>query len=193
MSVSSGTKAENTGGNPFLRILCLPFSLLFQGIRALFRGLIGGIYDLFAHRKEEIIYRDLLEGDYFDYTLEEILQSVDVMDGYDFENFSAALLGRKGFEKIEVTKGSGDQGVDIIAEKEEIVYAFQCKNFSTKLGNTPIQEVAAGRVFYNCHVGVVLTNSFFTEGAEDLAKANMILLWDRSKLEKMVSEVLERS
>ena len=193
MSGRSGTRAQNSGGNAFLRILCLPFSLLFQGLRVLFRGMIGGIYDLFAHRKEEIIYRDLLEGDYFDYTLEEILQAVDVMDGYDFENFSAALLRRRGFEKIEVTKGSGDQGVDITAEKEEIVYAFQCKNFSTKLGNTPIQEVAAGRVFYNCHVGVVLTNSFFTEGAEELAKANMILLWDRNKLEKMVSEVLERS
>ncbi len=39
------------------------------------------------------------------------------MDGYQFEEQCAIILKRKHFSKIEVTKSSGDQGVDIIAFK----------------------------------------------------------------------------
>ena len=39
------------------------------------------------------------------------------MDGYQFEEQCAIILKRKHFSKIEVTKSSGDQGVDIIAYK----------------------------------------------------------------------------
>ena len=39
------------------------------------------------------------------------------MDGYEFEYQCAKILRQKHFSKIEVTKSSGDQGVDIIAYK----------------------------------------------------------------------------
>ena len=47
------------------------------------------------------------------------------------------------------------------------------------------KEIAAGKNFYHCHVGVVMTNSTFTKGARDLAEANNVLLWDYDELEKM--------
>ena len=112
--------------------------------------------------------------------------SIDKMNGHEFEYFCANLLRKNGFSDVNVTKGSGDQGVDILAKKDGIKYAIQCKNYSSHLGNTPVQEVNAGKIYYNCHVGVVMTNSRFTSGAQKLAQATGVLLWDRSKLLQMI-------
>jgi len=43
--------------------------------------------------------------------------NVDNMDGLSFECFVATLLEHEGFTRVEITKGSGDFGVDIIATK----------------------------------------------------------------------------
>lgn len=114
--------------------------------------------------------------------------NIDEMDGHEFEYFCADILRKNGFNDVIVTKGSGDQGVDILATKDCIKYAVQCKNYSSPLGNTPVQEVNAGKTFYGCHVGVVMTNSSFTSGAKDLAQATGVLLWDRSVLQEMNSK-----
>lgn len=37
------------------------------------------------------------------------------MDGYQYEKKCAELLKAKGFSKVQVTPGSGDQGIDVIA------------------------------------------------------------------------------
>lgn len=113
---------------------------------------------------------------------------VDAMEGHEFEHFIADLLKRLGYVNVEVTKGSGDQGVDVLAEKDGIRYAIQCKNYTNPLGNTPIQEVAAGKDYYNCHIGVVVTNSYFTVGGKELASRTRVLLWDRDILQKMIEE-----
>lgn len=114
------------------------------------------------------------------------IANIDGMEGHEFEYYCANLLKKNGFIDVEVTRGSGDQGVDIIACKSGIKYAIQCKNYATRLGNTPVQEVSAGRLFYNCHVGVVMTNSTFTQSAHDLANSTNVLLWDRSALQQLM-------
>jgi hypothetical protein len=111
---------------------------------------------------------------------------IDGMDGHEFEHFCAELLRKNGFSDVKVTPGSGDQGVDILAEKGGVKYAIQCKNYASPLSNTPVQEVSAGKMFYNCHVGVVMTNSTFTPGAKTLAQATGVLLWDRSVVQNMM-------
>ena len=114
------------------------------------------------------------------------INNIDFMTGLEFESFCANLLKKNRFYNVKVTKGSGDQGVDVLAEKDGIKYAIQCKFYSTPLGNTPIQEVVAGKSFYDCHVGVVMTNSTFTPGAKELAKATNTLLWDGKKLDEFL-------
>ena len=114
------------------------------------------------------------------------VSSIDGMEGHDFEWFCADLLRKNGFSEVGVTRCSGDQGVDVLATKDGIKYAIQCKNYSSSLGNTPIQEVNAGKIFYRCHVGVVMTNSRFTPGARELAEATGTLLWDRTDLQNMM-------
>lgn len=106
----------------------------------------------------------------------------DSMDGHQFEYFCAEVLSKNGYENIEVTKGSGDQGIDVLAEKDGIKYAVQCKCYSSDIGNKAVQEAFSGKTFYNCHVAVVLTNRYFTTSAKELAEKNSVLLWDRDKL-----------
>lgn len=111
---------------------------------------------------------------------------IDRMEGPKFEQFIVELLCRLGYENVRQTGGSGDQGVDVLAEKDGVQYAIQCKRYSHALGNTPIQEVNAGRQHYGCHVGVVVTNNYFTVGAKELASSCKVLLWDRDKLVSML-------
>lgn len=107
------------------------------------------------------------------------LMAIDLMEGLDFEYWCADLLTKMGYTNVEVTRGSGDQGVDVLAQKDGIKYAIQCKCYSSNLGNTPVQEINTGKVIYHCHVGVVMTNRYFTEGAKEAAEATGVLLWDR--------------
>jgi restriction system protein len=109
----------------------------------------------------------------------------DTMSGHDFESFCANLLERNGFFDVEVTKGSGDYGVDIIATKSGLKYAIQCKRHETNIGNSAVQEIFAGKSYYDCHQGAVLTNQYFTDSAKNAASKLGILLWDRDELERL--------
>ena len=114
------------------------------------------------------------------------INTVDGMDGHEFEYWCADLLRKNGFSDVKVTQGSGDQGVDVLAEKDGIRYAIQCKCYSSDLSNKPVQEVNAGKTIYHCPVGAVMTNRFFTSGAKEAAEATGVLLWDRNKLTELL-------
>ena len=113
---------------------------------------------------------------------------MDLMEGREFEYFCADLLRRKGFIEVEVTRGSGDYGIDILAEKDGVTYAIQCKCYTTPIGVKAIQEAYAGRDYYDRMVGVVMTNQYFTAPAVEAAKKLKILLWDRGYLDRMMEE-----
>lgn len=112
----------------------------------------------------------------------------DDMEGHDFEYFCADLLKKNGFLEVEVTKGSGDYGTDILAEKDGVTYAIQCKCYSDAVGVKAVQEAYAGRDYYDRMVGAVLTNQYFTDPAVKAAQKLKILLWDRGYLESMMEE-----
>lgn len=121
------------------------------------------------------------------YKLEKMLEfdSVDMMTGTEFEDWCIWVLENNGFDDVKKTGKAGDQGVDITAIKNEIHYAIQCKCYSSNLGNTPIQEVYAGKHMYDCQIGVVMTNRYFTQGATSLAQKTGVLLWDRNRIYDM--------
>lgn len=119
------------------------------------------------------------------------LETVDEMDGHAFERWCAILLKKIGFQNVEVTQGSGDQGVDILAIKDGIRYAIQCKCYSCDLGNKPVQEVNTGRAIYHCQIGAVMTNRHFTAGGKEAADATGILLWDRDWIQAALESTNE--
>ncbi len=113
---------------------------------------------------------------------------VDLMDGHEFERYCAELLRDHGFLEVEVTRGSRDYGVDILAQREGVSYAIQCKRYDGPVGVHAIQEAYAGRDYYDCMVGVVMTNQYFTAPAVEVASKLKVLMWDRDYLEALDSE-----
>ncbi len=116
------------------------------------------------------------------------LKQLDKMDGHQFEYACADILKANGYKHVKVTRGSGDFGVDVIAEKDKVRYAIQCKRYNHKLDNTPIQEVVGGLAYYQCDKGAVMTNQYFTEPAKQIAQVNDIELLDRDTLSHMVDK-----
>lgn len=116
------------------------------------------------------------------------LKQLDKMDGHQFEYACADILKANGYKHVKVTRSSGDFGVDVIAEKDKVRYAIQCKRYNHKLDNTPIQEVVGGLAYYQCDKGAVMTNQYFTEPAKQLAQVNDIKLLDRDTLSHMVDK-----
>lgn len=112
-------------------------------------------------------------------------KAYDRMDGHDFEYYCARLLRKNGFHHVEVTRGSGDQGIDIVAYKHRKKYGVQCKCYSYYLGNKSVQEAYAGMKFYECDVAAVLTNQYFTNSAIALAEKTEVLLWNRTVLNEL--------
>lgn len=114
--------------------------------------------------------------------------SFDHMEGREFEYFCADLLKAHGFSEVEVTKGSGDYGIDILAEKDGVTYAVQCKRYTAPVGVKAVQEAYAGRDYYDRMVGAVMTNQYFTAPAVEAAGKLKILLWDGGYIESMMEE-----
>lgn len=115
------------------------------------------------------------------------LAACDLLDGHDFEYLCAAILKANGYENVTVTKASGDQGIDVFADKSGSRYAIQCKCYSSPVGNHAVQEAFAGAAFYGGRIPVVMTNQTFTPSARELAAQNKVILWDRGELERMIS------
>lgn len=111
----------------------------------------------------------------------------DIMEGHDFEYLCAAVLQTNGFTSVEVTKASGDQGIDVLAEKSGSRYAIQCKCYDKPVGNHAVQEAYSGAAFYDGRIPVVMTNQTFTASAQELAAKIQVTLWDRAELERMLA------
>jgi len=98
----------------------------------------------------------------------------------------AQVLEDNGFRHVALTKGSGDQGVDILAERGGKTYAIQCKNYEGTVGNFAVQEAYTGAQFYGCEYAAVICPGQFTRGAKELAQSTGVLLWDGKKLSHMM-------
>lgn len=121
-----------------------------------------------------------------DYIINDKLLSPSNMSGQEFEEQCAELLKKNGFANVTLTPGSGDHGADILAEKDGISYAFQCKYYSNTVGNSAVQEAHSARTFYEKDIAVVITNSYFTHQAQEEAAKNHVKLWDKDTLRSLL-------
>ena len=134
---------------------------------------------------------DLFEfiNNYLDYkeANQEVItnkEQVDNMDPYEFESYCAERLRQAGF-KAKVTQGSGDQGVDVKAEKNGKVWVIQCKLYSKPVGNKAVQEVIAGRAYECADKAAVVTNNTYTNSAIELAKTTDVMLLHYMDLDEL--------
>lgn len=113
---------------------------------------------------------------------------IDQLSGFEFELLVQKLLIKSGYHDVKITQASGDYGIDILAKKKHVFYGFQCKRYQKNIGVSAIQQAYGGISYYHLDRAIVITNSYFTEAAYQLAAVNDILLIDRQKLLKMLKK-----
>lgn len=141
-------------------------------------------YELLEIRKfEEFLSNDSIS--------EEIsIKDIDEMSGYQFESFLFNLFKKQGYEVIH-TPSSYDQGADLILKGFGETIAIQAKcYFNQTVGNSAVQEIVGALKYYDAERGIVITNSYFTQSAIDLARSNNIILLNREKLQKLLESDL---
>lgn len=112
-------------------------------------------------------------------------------DGHAFEKWVAEALMGFGWT-ANVTSGGGDQGIDVIAEKNGKKLGIQCKLYSSAIGNKAVQEAHAGKAYYNADVVAVLSNATYTSSAKDLASVTGVELLSHHDIPKLYEKLFER-
>lgn len=110
------------------------------------------------------------------------------MYGDEFEEYCKELLERQGYEEVVLTPKSHDFGIDIFADKDGISYAIQCKCYSDTVGIKAVQEAYAGKDYYDCMVGVVMTNQDISKPAREFANKLNVLLWDGEYMSGLIRD-----
>ena len=102
--------------------------------------------------------------------LAEILQT---MDPYGFERLTQRVLRECGFSQVEVTKKSGDGGIDGTGKLKingifSFNVAFQCKRYSGVVGAPDIRDFR-GSLTTNIEKGLFITTGTFSKAAREEA------------------------
>ena len=102
--------------------------------------------------------------------LAEILQS---MNPYGFERLTQRVLRECGFSQVEVTKKSGDGGIDGTGKLKingifSFNVAFQCKRYSGVVGAPDIRDFR-GSLTTNIEKGLFITTGTFSKAAREEA------------------------
>jgi restriction system protein len=109
------------------------------------------------------------------------MAAIDEMSGMEFEEFVAAQLRTRGWG-VTRTAGAGDYGVDLVAKKEGVRMAVQCKRLARPVGVAAVQQVVSGALHHGCNRTVVVTNQGFTKAAHRLATTHGCRLVGREQL-----------
>jgi DNA polymerase III delta prime subunit len=121
-------------------------------------------------------------------------KTLQTLSGVEFEQAIATLLRRMGL-RAEVTKASGDGGIDIIAVWDKPIlggrYLIQCKRFAE---NTVV-GAAVVREFYGAMIadrkaskGIFITTSTFSGQAREFALGLPLELVDGQQLQRLLLE-----
>jgi hypothetical protein len=119
------------------------------------------------------------------------LAVADMMTGPQFETYFAGVLPLCGFRDIQVVGKAGDGGVDILAtDPQGVPVALQCKRQVARIPVHIVRELIgsvshehAGRLPY------LVTTSSLTKKAAALARSAGVIVIDRRKLDKLMTDV----
>jgi restriction system protein len=99
----------------------------------------------------------------------------NVSTGIEYEVYCAEALRRAGWD-ARLTAVTGDQGTDIIAERDGKRVVVQCKFYSSPVGNKAVQEAAAARLHERADQAIVVSNAAYTKSARQLAGTTGVIL-----------------
>lgn len=99
--------------------------------------------------------------------------------GNDFEDECENALDGMGYDVKHVGK-TGDFGVDLIAAKDGVEIAIQCKNWDAPVGVKAVQEVYAGGRYYGNERFAVISRTGYTAMAVEMAAVLGVYLCDNA-------------
>jgi restriction system protein len=122
----------------------------------------------------------------------EILDLVKKMDPFQFEQLVLDLLLAMGYggsreEAAQVTKASGDEGIDGVINEDRLgldVIYLQAKRWEQTVGRKEIQSFVGALAGQQAHKGVFITTSDFADTATAYAKkvSQKVILIDGDRL-----------
>lgn len=120
-----------------------------------------------------------------------------LMDGHAFEEFIAKVLDGIGFKDVQLTRRSGDGGIDVWAIKEvegmAQVWACQCKQTKNPVGPA-IGRALLGSINMpgnEATVGLIATTSTFSPSAQDeIRRQPRLHGWDTESIVNWVVRTL---
>jgi restriction system protein len=121
--------------------------------------------------------------------IEKLTSRLAELSATEYEFYCAKILQENGWD-AKVTKASGDQGVDVIAKRNDIILALQCKKLSSPAGNFSVQEVLGGVTYYRANMGAVVCPSGFTKSARQLANTSGVMLIHESELAHIFERII---
>ena len=116
---------------------------------------------------------------------------IDLMEGYEFEEYLKCLFFYDEYN-AELTPKSRDYGADLILTKWDEIIVVQAKRYNKTVGSKCVSEIVGAKRHYHATDAWVITNSYFSDQAETLAKENEVRLIDRDELIEIANSVCEK-
>lgn len=110
-------------------------------------------------------------------------EQIDILSGKNFEKYLRSNFQKQGYV-VKLTPDTNDYGADLILYKNSEKIVVQAKRYKGKVGVHAIQEIIGAMHYYECNKAMVVTNSFFTPNAVNMANKCDVELWDRNTLKK---------
>jgi len=114
------------------------------------------------------------------------------ISGSEFEKIITELFKKLGYT-VSITKGSGDEGIDLFLEKEGLRAGVQCKRWKTMIGQRVVREFYGSLIHAKLKKGFVITTSRFSKAAKDFVRGKQVVLIDREELRRIILEDLSEA
>lgn len=126
---------------------------------------------------------------------QQLLEILQTMDPYGFERLTQRILRECGFAQVEVTKKSGDGGIDGTGKLRingvfSFNVAFQCKRYSGVVGAGEVRDFR-GSLNNNIEKGVLITTGTFSKAAKSEAADPGKRLIDLMDGEELIDKIVE--
>lgn len=175
------------------------WSLTTKGVKMLKENNIDPkeIYSFTAQKRS--VSRQIATGDNVEIETrdwkEQITDILHNLDPYAFERLAQRLLRECGFSDVQVTKRSGDGGIDGTGKLRiqgifSFNVAFQCKRYKGQVGAAAIRDFR-GSLSTNIEKGVLITTGTFTRAAKEEASSEGKRLIDLMDGEELINKLAE--
>lgn len=181
-------------GGPCAAVGAAVVAALFPGLyplALLLQDTVTSEWDRLKHHHLQPYYDYKVAVSHYGYWQRK--QNIDYLrslTGIEFEHAVGAILNRLGYV-ANVTKASGDGGIDIIATIRSSTFAIQCKNHQKAIGPATVREMIGALGNPPAGSPVIVSSSGFTHEAWSLARGNFIILLDDAWLRSpsQISEI----